>query len=447
MAQGMARVSVNSLRLKKNIGAIQSKPDAALTLLQRKLFNICLFHAYKHLVTRDEHCIQIDLLHRYLGYQGNNWSKIEKAFQGLQSTLVCWNVFDQASDASEHESWTRVQYLGSVSWRKESREFAYTFNRELAKKLYKPGRYAVICLEIQKKFKSEHALVLYEQCVRYKTNVNGSRWFSIDELKDVLAIDRKAYPQFKQFNNRVIKPAINEINAVTDIHVDVELKRTGRQVSQIKFFICAKKLEVTVEDENQQKVVRELQKYRINETVIQKLLLQYDSHHIERSLQHMQSSSIYLKGLVKNPAGYLLKIMAGLKDDRALPMAFEHDDYHEKAVCIIERCTQSYRQLHHAQIEAFIENLSHEDREAFNRAFTLHMEKNMNLMWKTMLRKYGKDGVLESSAMRAHLRHFALSAIPALQESLLTFEAYISQQAEGVRTAWQFLQTAPATQI
>src|SRR5689334_14571208 len=95
------------LTLKKSVGAIQSKPDAALTLLERKLFNICLFHAYNDLTAHEHHRIHIDLLHKYLGYKGNNWTKIDNAFDKLQSTKVAWNIFGQSTTTSENASWTR----------------------------------------------------------------------------------------------------------------------------------------------------------------------------------------------------------------------------------------------------------------------------------------------------------------------------------------------------
>jgi hypothetical protein len=97
-----------------------------------------LFHAYKDLITRDQYKIHIDLLHQYLGYKENNWTKIEQAFQWLQSTLVCWNIFGQAGLSFEDKSWIRVQYIVYVSWNKDTREFIYSFNKHLAEKLFLP---------------------------------------------------------------------------------------------------------------------------------------------------------------------------------------------------------------------------------------------------------------------------------------------------------------------
>ena len=45
------------------------------------------------------------------------------------------------------------------------------------------------------------------------------------------------YPVFKVLNRDLIKPAIKEINDLTDYHVDVEQKRIGRLIAELKFRI------------------------------------------------------------------------------------------------------------------------------------------------------------------------------------------------------------------
>ena len=45
------------------------------------------------------------------------------------------------------------------------------------------------------------------------------------------------YQTFKALNRDVIKPAIKEINALTDYHVEVEQKRIGRRIGELKFRI------------------------------------------------------------------------------------------------------------------------------------------------------------------------------------------------------------------
>ena len=52
-----------------------------------------------------------------------------------------------------------------------------------------------------------------------------------------MGLESDEYSAFAFLNRDVIKPAINEINALTDYHVEVEQKRMGRKVAELKFRI------------------------------------------------------------------------------------------------------------------------------------------------------------------------------------------------------------------
>ena len=52
-----------------------------------------------------------------------------------------------------------------------------------------------------------------------------------------MGLEETDYPVFKVLNHDLIKPAIKEINKLTDYHVEVEQKRMGRKVAELKFYI------------------------------------------------------------------------------------------------------------------------------------------------------------------------------------------------------------------
>ena len=52
-----------------------------------------------------------------------------------------------------------------------------------------------------------------------------------------MGIEADEYQTFKALNQFVIKPAIKEINDLTDYHVEVEHKRLGRRIGELKFRI------------------------------------------------------------------------------------------------------------------------------------------------------------------------------------------------------------------
>ena len=52
-----------------------------------------------------------------------------------------------------------------------------------------------------------------------------------------MGLEKDEYPVFKELNRNIIKSAIKEINDLTDFHVEVEQKRIGCPVAELKFRI------------------------------------------------------------------------------------------------------------------------------------------------------------------------------------------------------------------
>ena len=64
----------------------------------------------------------------------------------------------------------------------------------------------------------------------------------VDELREILGATTKAYKEFKDFNRLIIKRAVEEINEITDIFVEVEYIKKGRPVEAVKFKIKQKQV-------------------------------------------------------------------------------------------------------------------------------------------------------------------------------------------------------------
>lgn len=64
----------------------------------------------------------------------------------------------------------------------------------------------------------------------------------IKELRERLEATKKTYKEFKRFNELVLQKAIKEINELTDLNVDTEIIRKGRNAVAIKFSVKQKKV-------------------------------------------------------------------------------------------------------------------------------------------------------------------------------------------------------------
>ena len=91
-------------------------------------------------------------------------------------------------------------------------------------------------------FKSHYSYVLYEFLKSRDHQKDGIIWVEVDYIKDFIAHNK--YSKFSDFEKRVLKPAVAEINAQTDITVVYkafrDTKGTGRKYRKMYFKITPK---------------------------------------------------------------------------------------------------------------------------------------------------------------------------------------------------------------
>ena len=216
--------------VKKNVGAVHVA--GKLTLLQRKLANVLLLNAYDALTTRRSHAIDARTLSAMVGYNSNDVATLKAALRGLVETLVEWDMLDP-SGGSE---WGVSSFLAHARLKGGVCEYAYS--PALAEKLADPKVFALINLDIQRRFASGHALALYENCYRF-VRVRSTGWWTLGTFRRLMGVDGSGYYEtFKHLNAKIIKPAVAEVNRTSNITLAPELRRQGRAVTDIRFAIA-----------------------------------------------------------------------------------------------------------------------------------------------------------------------------------------------------------------
>jgi hypothetical protein len=215
--------------VKKNVAAIHV--SGKLTLLQRKLSNVLLLNAYDDLLAKPSHRIDARTLCLMIGYNSNDMDTLKGALRSLAETVAEWDMLD----ARGRQEWGVSELLSYAKLKEGVCEYAYS--PALAEKLHDPKVFALINLNIQRRFTSGHALALYENCYRFlRTGSTG--WWEIDLFRKLMGVDDSAYYEtFKHLNAKIIKPAVDEINRSSNIMVTPEFRRQGRAVSGIRFRI------------------------------------------------------------------------------------------------------------------------------------------------------------------------------------------------------------------
>lgn len=215
--------------VKKNVAAIHV--SGKLSLLQRKLSNVLLLNAYDTLVTQGSHKIDARTLCLMIGYNSNDTDTLKTALRGLAETVAEWDMLDDKG----RQEWGVSALLSYAKLSDGICEYAYS--PALAEKLHDPKVFALINLNIQRQFTGGHALALYENCFRF-VNTGSTGWWDLDVFRRLMGVDGSDYyKSYKQLNAKIIKPAVAEVNKVSDIIVTPEVRKMGRAVSGLRFKI------------------------------------------------------------------------------------------------------------------------------------------------------------------------------------------------------------------
>ena len=209
---------------------IQSK----ISLLQRRAWNVLLANAYNELPDKDIHSVSMIELAAKLGFGDGNQEYLKEVLKSIVDCMVEWNILDK----DKKQEWGVAHLLAEV--RIHDGVCFYQFPHTLRLKLHNPRVYAKLNLRLQNQFTSKYALVLWEVCFDYfdaDRQQGETPFIALETYRELMGVEADEYTTFKSLNQWVIKPAIKEINDLTDYHVEVEQKRLSRKVSELKFRI------------------------------------------------------------------------------------------------------------------------------------------------------------------------------------------------------------------
>ena len=206
-----------------------------MTHLQRRAWNVLLANAYNELPDKDIHSVSMQDLAAKLGFDSKNDDYLKETLEALVDFTVKWNILGK--DKKDDE-WGVAALLGSAVIKNGI--CTYSFAAHLRPKLYNPRIYSKLNLRLQNEFKGQYALILWEICFDYfdtDRDQGETPFIPLETFKELMGIGEDEYTIFKALNRNVIKPAINEINTLTNYHVEVEQKRIGRKLAELKFRI------------------------------------------------------------------------------------------------------------------------------------------------------------------------------------------------------------------
>lgn len=227
----------------KHIGAIHI--SNTLSLLERKISNVLLRNAWDFLTEKEVHTISVRELADAAGFESKDIELIKRSLTSLVKASVTWNILGR----DKKNVWGISSILGSVQISEGSGICEYTYPAHLRQLLKNPNIFARLNLLIQRQFDSKYALALWEYASG-EVSLSGdesmkerclTEWITVETLHRLLGSENPAYAEYKIFNRDVLKPAISEVNRVSNLDIiETETQREKRKIIALRFAILPK---------------------------------------------------------------------------------------------------------------------------------------------------------------------------------------------------------------
>lgn len=301
--------------LRKAVEAIAIKPRAGkLTLLSRKLFNILLAKAQGKGLSEPVHTMPLSELCSIAQFESGDTELVKEHLRKMVSTTVEWSNGVKGS-----RRWGITTLIGGVELIENGQRctIQWTYSEQIKEKLLAPNVYTRLSLQFQNSFRSAAALALYEICVRYVDSPGQLTmrmpWI---EWRPTLtgtpdSEKEQVYSEYKYFKRDVLKPSVLEVNALTQIEVELIEHKKGRSVSDIQFTVKPKQQgSFELEDNNlfDMSLVSRMLQLGLSQPQAEKLYADHDEGQVRAALDYTEQR-VKQKPPIENVPGYFRRAL------------------------------------------------------------------------------------------------------------------------------------------
>jgi plasmid replication initiation protein len=202
-----------------------------LTPLNRSetiLYNQLLANAWNSIGTQQVHKVLKASLRG--SHQSND--RLEEAFDKL---MEAWAKIRARDPQTGRMATFRVHLIGTnkeEDW--EDGYFYYTFPPDLLAVIQQSRAWATIKTHIMYALRSKYSIRLYEMVERRIGMYKQHEEFTVDEFRAMLGVPKGKLERFAEFNKHCLKPALAEVNQLTDFRVEVMAIKKGRAVEKLQ---------------------------------------------------------------------------------------------------------------------------------------------------------------------------------------------------------------------
>lgn len=174
------------------------------------------------------------VLMEMIDYTSPNRKHLKDTLTQMQDLKVSWDLLKQDGDSL----WTSTVLLPTVAFDKD--KIYYSYAPVIKPMLLDTTTFARLDLRIQRSFRLDASAALYEWCNRFRNNPSKKtnimtweewRWCIYGQIEPSSVLK-----EYKIFKKNKLKPAIEEINTISDLEITlIELKEGGRRIKNLQF--------------------------------------------------------------------------------------------------------------------------------------------------------------------------------------------------------------------
>jgi hypothetical protein len=228
--------------VRKPVSTLAMVPKTGrITAVARRAWNVLLCKAQAIGLVQEIFTVPLKEVLVGLDFNSNNLSLVKDHLRSMVTTPVEW----QSPTTGEGPAWTVCGMLAEAKLHKERGEvwLSWSYAVSMRHELLDPDVFAKLSLEIISQLTSHAAIVLYEVGTRYKEVGKTARqpfkwWMPV--LIGRPFDERMEKMEYRIFKRDVLRPAMAQVNTVTDIEVDLVEHKSGRFVTDLQFQVRKK---------------------------------------------------------------------------------------------------------------------------------------------------------------------------------------------------------------
>jgi plasmid replication initiation protein len=366
---------VEEQEVKKATEAIAIRPRAGrMTLLTRKLFNVLLKLAQEEGEDQAVYRMPLSDITSNATFDSNDTMLIKDHLRKMNQIQVEWSTSGQ-----EGRRWGVTNMIAEAEIIEDAKSrrtwVEWSFAPKIKRRLLDPETYARLSLQSMSALRSGTSYALYEICFRYATSPAGltmrQRW---EWWRPVLTgtPDSESrggtYSEYKYLKRDVLKPAVAEINAVTDIQVELIEHKNGRRVEEIQFRVKKKEQSrLPLQDNNliDMGLVTRMQALGLSQRDVEHVYGEHEETFIRATLDYVESRLKNRKlPAVENVPAYFKDALRKRYAPPVEPQALDKPGAGAKPKISRERVLEAYRSSQRDKARDMFREMQAEGRES-----------------------------------------------------------------------------------